>query len=75
MADEVSNKTIAILVAVVLVISVVGTWTVLSNSSDDTIYVQLPNVQKQDSDVGRVALYNNAPADAEKGRVSLSKLN
>lgn len=74
MADEVSNKTIAILVAVVLVISVVGTWTVLSNSSDDTIYVQLPQMQKSDSDVGRVALYHNVPADAENGRVSMSKL-
>lgn len=69
MAEEVSNKTIAVLVAVVLVISVVGTWTIVSQSADEPVYRNLGNLA--DSTAGVVSLNNNAPIEMGTGKVDL----
>jgi len=72
MAEEVSNKTIAILVAVVLVISVVGTWTILSQEKVDLSWY---NPGKQNA-YGKVTLNINKdlPTNTQSGVVSLTKI-
>jgi len=73
MAEEVSNKTIAVLVAVVLVISVVGTWTIVSQSADQPKYVNLG--ARDDNEGGRVSLEYNKPIEMpQKAEVSLNKV-
>ena len=74
MADEVSNKTIAVLVAVVLVISVVGTWTVLTQTQGPDLSWYNPNVNTA---YGRVAFNvgHGAPTTStSEGRVTLYKV-
>lgn len=71
MAEEVSNKTIAILVAVVLVISVVGTWTLLSQEGQDLSWYN----PGESNEAGQVQLYNqpNPPTPEGKAEVSITK--
>lgn len=71
MAEEVSNKTIAVLVAVVLVISVVGTWTILSQDQPDMSWYNPTTSQEG----GQVHINNNPnpPTQSAQAEVSLTK--
>lgn len=62
MTGEISKQTLAVLVAVVLVLSVVGTWMVMTSNTGDVNVVQ-----DQETAKGQVtlSLENGAPVPSE----------
>lgn len=74
MAEEVSNKTIAILVAVVLVISVVGTWTILTSESEVDLDWYDPASGGTKMGQVKMNIDPDMPTNSQAGNVGFNKI-
>ena len=76
MANDLPKLTVTILLVLVVVISVVGTWVLLSElSSIEPRQVSNVDSQSESSGSGRVELYNGQPVvetASSQGKISLN---
>lgn len=69
--DEVSNKTLAILIALVIVVSVVGTWLVLTQEKTDLSWMPHGDSASGKVKLGVGNIQLGQKTDTGSGRVSL----
>lgn len=73
--DEVSNKTLAILIALVIVVSVVGTWLVLTQEPVDLSWMPTHDSARGLVRLGVGDMKLGQTEDKASGRVSLTVLS